>query len=70
MLGNEASCSAVVKVHPLVALNISEHWSRLRLEKNEGAVWGILLGHKDSKGREFEAVTSFDIQVQNFEFIL
>ncbi|CAJ0584935.1 unnamed protein product, partial [Mesorhabditis spiculigera] len=64
MLSSEPSCSGVtVKVHPLVVLNLSEHWTRARLQKTESAVWGVILGHKDSKGQEYEAITSFDLQV-------
>lgn len=49
--GNVASgpCSVTVQLHPLVVLNISEHWTRNKVKENSPAVvvYGALLGKQE-----------------------
>jgi len=54
------SPSVTVQLHPLVVLNISEHWTRIRAQ--EGAprqVLGALIGQQ--KGRNVEIMNSFEL---------
>ncbi|TFK57511.1 COP9 signalosome subunit 6 [Heliocybe sulcata] len=48
-------------LHPLPILNISEHWTRLKLQTNSNApfVLGALLGTQN--GREIEIVNTFEL---------
>ena len=49
-----------VKLHPLVILNISDHWTRTMVSKNESQrVVGALLGTQT--GRNVEIHTSFEL---------
>ena len=54
------SASVTVQLHPLVILNISEHWTRIRAQ--EGAprqVLGAIIGQQ--KGRNVEIMNSYEL---------
>jgi len=57
-----ASSSMVLTVHPLVIMNISEHWTRIRAQNNGIAikVFGALLGKQS--GRCIELMNSFEVR--------
>ncbi|KAA0194898.1 COP9 signalosome complex subunit [Fasciolopsis buskii] len=61
--GNVASgpCSVTVQLHPLVVLNISEHWTRNKVKENSPAVvvYGALLGKQE--GHHVEITNSFEL---------
>ncbi|KAI0044378.1 hypothetical protein FA95DRAFT_1562308 [Auriscalpium vulgare] len=56
-----------LSIHPLPILNISEHLTRLRLQKNTNLpfVLGALLGTQN--GREVEIVNTFEVAVEEGE---
>ncbi|XP_061485298.1 COP9 signalosome complex subunit 6-like isoform X2 [Rhineura floridana] len=52
--------SVSVKLHPLVILNISDHWIRMRLqERRPVQVIGTLIGRQE--GRNIELMNSFEL---------
>ena len=58
--------SVSVKLHPLVIMNISEHWTRAKVQ--EGApqkVYGAIIGKQ--KGRNIEIMNSFELQIHLLE---
>jgi len=56
----EESGSALdISLHPLVIINISDHYTREKVSKENARVFGILLGTQ--KGRKVEVSTSFAI---------
>jgi COP9 signalosome complex subunit 6 len=59
-----AAPSVIVALHPLVIMNISEHWTRVRAQLGKSTqVYGALLGRQ--KGRNVELCTSFEIKMNN-----
>uniref|UniRef100_A0A914WHQ3 COP9 signalosome complex subunit 6 n=2 Tax=Plectus sambesii TaxID=2011161 RepID=A0A914WHQ3_9BILA len=54
--------SVAVSVHPLVIMNVSEHWTRMRAQNNNTAmqVFGALLGKQH--GRNLELMNSFEVR--------
>ncbi|XP_055699111.1 COP9 signalosome complex subunit 6 [Phlebotomus papatasi] len=55
--------SVTISLHPLVVMNISEHWTRIRAQ--EGArkqVIGALIGKQ--KGRNIEVLNSFELKFE------
>lgn len=54
--------SVAVSVHPLVIMNVSEHWTRMRAQNNNTAmqVFGALLGKQ--RGRNLELMNSFEVR--------
>lgn len=63
-----AAPTFLISLHPLVILNISEHYTRLRAqvegeEKENIKVFGALIGKQ--KGRDIEIMNSFELK---FEF--
>jgi COP9 signalosome complex subunit 6 len=57
-----AAPSVIVALHPLVIMNISEHWTRVRAQLGKSSqVYGALLGRQ--KGRNIELCTSFEIKM-------
>ncbi|XP_008544805.1 COP9 signalosome complex subunit 6 isoform X1 [Microplitis demolitor] len=52
--------SVSVSLHPLVIMNVSEHWTRLRAQEgSEQLVYGALIGKQ--KGRHIEIMNSFEL---------
>jgi len=57
-IGTQGSVSAFL--HPLVIMNISEHWTRLRAQEGSPQpVYGALIGRQ--KGRNIEIMNSFEL---------
>ncbi|GAB6018555.1 COP9 signalosome complex subunit 6 [Chamberlinius hualienensis] len=53
--------SVSVSLHPLVIMNISEHWTRIRAQEGKPSqVLGALIGKQ--KGRNLEIMNSFELQ--------
>lgn len=53
--------SVTVSLHPLVIMNISEHWTRIRAQAGEPKqVFGALIGKQ--KGRNIEVMNSFELK--------
>ncbi|KAF8905435.1 COP9 signalosome subunit 6 [Gymnopilus junonius] len=63
VLPSTATSGLSLSLHPLPILNISEHWTRLRLQRNsrDPFVLGALLGTQN--GREVEIVNTFELAV-------
>ncbi|KAK0180253.1 hypothetical protein PV327_005917 [Microctonus hyperodae] len=52
--------SVSVSLHPLVIMNVSEHWTRIRAqERGEKLVYGAVIGKQ--KGRHIEIMNSFEL---------
>ncbi|XP_063993386.1 COP9 signalosome complex subunit 6 [Diachasmimorpha longicaudata] len=52
--------SVSISLHPLVIMNISEHWTRLRAQEgSDQLVYGALIGKQ--KGRNIEIMNSFEL---------
>lgn len=51
--------SVVVALHPLVIMNISEHWTRIRAQGRVVQVLGALIGKQ--QGRNIEIMNSFEL---------
>ena len=55
--------SVSVSLHPLVLLNISEHWTRIRAQEGGSrAVYGALIGKQN--GRKLEVLNSFELKFE------
>lgn len=53
--------SVTISLHPLVIMNISEHWTRIRAQVGEACqVYGALIGKQ--KGRNIEVMNSFELK--------
>ncbi|MFH4974228.1 hypothetical protein AB6A40_000937 [Gnathostoma spinigerum] len=55
--------AVTVSIHPLVILNISEHWTRLRAQSTGGSpvqIFGAVLGKQI--GRHLELINSFEVK--------
>ena len=53
----------LVSLHPLVIMNVSEHWTRIRAQKEPGSdiiVIGAFIGKQ--KGRNIEIMNSFELK--------
>ncbi|XP_036213441.2 COP9 signalosome complex subunit 6 [Bactrocera oleae] len=62
MAGPGTTPSVTASLHPLVILNISEHWTRIRAQAGETCqVFGALIGKQ--KGRNIEVMNSFELRV-------
>ena len=56
------SPSVIIALHPLVIMNISEHWTRVKAQLSKSVkVYGALLGRQ--KGRNIELCTSFEMKM-------
>lgn len=52
--------SVSISLHPLVIMNVSEHWTRLRAQEgSDQLVYGALIGKQ--KGRNIEIMNSFEL---------
>lgn len=70
VVSEDSSVVAVnsVLLHPLVILNISDHWTRFRAQEGTDAninVMGALIGKQ--KGRRIELMNSFELKVDFIE---
>lgn len=55
--------SVSVSLHPLVLMNISEHWTRIRAQEGGSrAVYGALIGKQN--GRKLEVLNSFELKFE------
>ncbi|XP_037948549.1 COP9 signalosome complex subunit 6-like [Teleopsis dalmanni] len=64
MAGPGTVLSVTISLHPLVIMNISEHWTRIRAQSGEiTQVYGALIGKE--KGRNIEVMNSFELKVDN-----
>uniref|UniRef100_H2Z9Q5 COP9 signalosome complex subunit 6 n=2 Tax=Ciona savignyi TaxID=51511 RepID=H2Z9Q5_CIOSA len=60
LTGSGGNGSVAVKLHPLVIMNISDHWTRLRAQKGKPLpVFGALIGKQ--VGRTIELMNSFEL---------
>lgn len=58
--------SVSVKLHPLVIMNISEHWTRTKVQEGTPQkVYGAIIGKQ--KGRNIEIMNSFELQIHLIE---
>uniref|UniRef100_A0A336MXR4 COP9 signalosome complex subunit 6 n=1 Tax=Culicoides sonorensis TaxID=179676 RepID=A0A336MXR4_CULSO len=58
--------SVTVSLHPLVIMNISEHWTRLRAQNGtKQDVYGALIGKQ--QGRNIEVLNSFELKFEIIE---
>ncbi len=56
------AASVTVALHPVVIMNIADHWTRVRAQNGKALdVYGALLGQQ--KGRKVELCTSFEIKM-------
>merc|ERR1711862_846893 len=60
------SGSVTVSLHPLVIMNVSEHWTRARAQEGRAMqVLGALIGQQ--KGRNIEVMNSFELVFDNVD---
>jgi len=60
------SVSVSVALHPLVIMNVSEHWTRTKVQNGKPLkVHGALIGKQ--KGRKIEVMNSFEVLTHNIE---
>lgn len=58
--------SVVISLHPLVLMNISEHWTRIRAQEGSSVpVYGALIGKQD--GRKIEVFNSFELKYETID---
>lgn len=58
--------SVVISLHPLVLMNISEHWTRIRAQEGSALpVYGALIGKQD--GRKIEVFNSFELKYETID---
>lgn len=58
--------SVVISLHPLVLMNISEHWTRFRAQEGSvQAVYGALIGKQE--GRKIEVFNSFELKYEKID---
>src|SRR5699024_10164642 len=58
----------LVSLHPLVIMNVSEHWTRIRAQKEPGSnitIIGAFIGKQ--KGRNIEIMNSFELKFDIIE---
>lgn len=61
MAGSATVPSVTCSLHPLVIMNISDHWTRIRAQKGfKSQVYGALIGKQ--KGRNIEVMNSFELK--------
>lgn len=62
VLAKNAIPSVAISLHPLVLMNIAEHWTRIRAQEGARAVYGALIGKQD--GRKIEVYNSFELRYE------
>nr|CAG4635555.1 EOG090X08T4 [Artemia franciscana] len=66
LAGNGTIASVTVSLHPLVIMNISEHWTRIRAQEGSPKqVIGALIGQQ--RGRHVEIMNSFELVFNEIE---
>lgn len=66
MTAANVSGSLIANLHPLVIMNISEHWTRLKAQNaSEQQVIGALIGKQ--QGRSIEIMNSFELLFDRIE---
>lgn len=66
ILAKNAIPSVTVSLHPLVLMNISEHWTRIRAQDGRAlGVYGALIGKQD--GRKIEVCNSFELRYEEID---
>ena len=66
MAGVGTAGSVTVSLHPLVIMNISEHWTRTKAQAGAPQkVYGALIGKQ--KGRNIEVMNSFELDFNTVE---
>jgi COP9 signalosome complex subunit 6 len=56
--------SVVISLHPLILMNISEHWTRAQ-EGSALQVYGALIGKQE--GRKIEVFNSFELKYEKID---
>jgi len=62
VLAKNAIPSVAISLHPLVLMNVAEHWTRIRAQEGARAVYGALIGKQD--GRKIEVYNSFELRYE------
>lgn len=63
VLASSSTASVTVSLHPLVIMNVSEHWTRIRAQEGcKQQIIGALIGKQ--KGRNIEVMNSFELQFE------
>ena len=65
VLAKNAIPSVAISLHPLVLMNIAEHWTRIRAQEGARAVYGALIGKQD--GRKIEVYNSFELRYETID---
>merc|ERR1740128_173659 len=66
MADQSVSATVSVSLHPLVIMNISEHWTRTKAQEGRPApVYGALIGKQN--GRDIELMNSFELDYNMIE---
>lgn len=66
ILAKNAIPSVAISLHPLVLMNIAEHWTRIRAQEGAAiAVYGALIGKQD--GRKIEVYNSFELRYETID---
>lgn len=66
ILAKSIQPSVVISLHPLVLMNVSEHWTRIRAQEGKAeAVYGALIGKQE--GRKIEIFNSFELRYETIE---
>lgn len=61
ILAKNAIPSVAISLHPLVLMNVAEHWTRFRAQDGVARpVYGALIGKQD--GRKIEVYNSFELK--------
>lgn len=62
----KTSGSVVISLHPLVLMNVSEHWTRIRAQEGRALpVYGALIGKQE--GRKIEVFNSFELKYDDVD---
>lgn len=63
VLASSSTASVTVSLHPLVIMNVSEHWTRIRAQEGcKQQIIGALIGKQ--QGRNIEVMNSFELQFE------
>ncbi|XP_054160880.1 COP9 signalosome complex subunit 6-like [Oppia nitens] len=64
-----ATAAINVSLHPLVIMNVSEHWTRIRAQDSDGVVGSQVIGALIGKqnGRNIEIMNSFELNYDRIE---
>lgn len=66
ILAKNAIPSVSISLHPLVLMNVAEHWTRIRAQEGAAkAVYGALIGKQE--GRKIEVYNSFELRYETID---